>query len=291
MTGVDPGFAGRASGNKHRAILLVAASAAVVGLALAILTLLVAAPLVALVVGLMVTIAIAALAWWGSAPLALRLLGAQAADPAAYPRLFNLVEGLGANAGVPQPALFVVQDPGLNALTMGRSPRHAVLVVTSGLLEQLSRIELEAVLAHEVSHIRSDDILTATVAVGLFGLLGRPARAAAGTGLAATLASVLLPVSALAGLGLHLSVDPHREEVADNFGVHLTRYPPAMVSALEKMQRTGTFVAAGAASPATAHLWLAAPLPPPSSAHLSWLSRLYETHPPLAERIEALREL
>ncbi len=257
----------------------------------AILALLVAAPLVALAVGLVVTAAVGALAWWGSAPLALRLLGAQAADPATHARLFNLVEGLGANAGVPQPGLYVLTDPGLNALTMGRSPRHAVLVVTSGLLEQLSRIELEAVLAHEVSHIRSDDILTATVAVGLFGLLGRPARAAAGTGLAARLASVLLPVSALAGLGLQLSVDPHREEVADNFGVHLTRYPPGMVSALEKMQRTGTLVAAGSASPATAHLWLAAPLTPPSSAHLAWLSRLYETHPPLDERIEALREL
>jgi heat shock protein HtpX len=290
VTGVDPGVA-RASGNKHRAVLLVGLSAAVIGLVVALVALLLVPPLVALAAGVVVAVAVAALAWWGSAPLAVRLLGAQPADPTTHARLFNLIEGLGANAGVPQPDLFVLADPGLNALTMGRSPRHATLVVTSGLLEQLSRIELEAVLAHELSHIRNDDILTATVAVGLFGLLGGPARTASGHGPRAALASLLVPVSALGGLGLKLAVDPHREEVADSSGVHLTRYPPGLVSALEKMQRTGTLVAGGSGSPATAHLWLGAPLSPPSSARLAWLSRLYDTHPPLDERIEALREL
>jgi len=291
MTAVDPGLAGWTAGNTSRAVLLIGAGAAVAGIVVALLTLLIAPPLIAVILGVVVTAAVAALVWWGSAALALRLLGAQPADPAAYPRLFNLVEGLGANAGVPQPALFVVADPGLNALTMGRSPRHAMLVVTTGLLDQLSRIELEAVLAHELSHIRSDDILSATVAVGMFGLLGRPARAATGTGVGAALACLLLPVSALAGLGLHLSIDPHRETAADNSGVHLTRYPPAMVLALEKMQRTGTLVGGGSGSPATAHLWLGVALAPPPSDRLAWLSRLFETHPPLDERIEALREL
>jgi heat shock protein HtpX len=270
---------------------LVAISSAVVGLIAAFVALVLAGPLAALVAGVVVAVAVASLAWWGSAPLALRLLEAEPADPVAHARLFNLVEGLGANAGVTQPGLFVVADPALNALTMGRSRQHAALVVTSGLLDQLSRIELEAVLAHELSHIRSDDILSATVAVGLFGLLGGPARAATGTGPGAVLASLLLPVSALAGLGLQLSIDPHREEVADSSGVHLTRYPPAMVSALEKMQGAGTLVASGGGSPATAHLWLGAPLPPPPSDRFAWLSRLYDTHPPLDERIEALREL
>ncbi|MDQ6615216.1 MAG: M48 family metalloprotease [Actinomycetota bacterium] len=290
MTGADPGSV-RAAGNKHRAVLLVAISAAVVGLVVAALALLVMGPLVALAGGLVVAVAFAMLVWWGSAHLALRLLGAQPADPIKQARLFNLVEGLGANAGVAPPDLFILPDAGLNALTMGRSAHHATLVVTSGLLDQLSRIELEAVLAHELSHIRNDDILTATVAVGLFGLLGRPARAAAGTGARAVLASLLLPMSALAGLGMRLSVDPHREELADRAGVHLTRYPPALVTALEKMQQSSTLVAAGCRSPATAHLWLGAPLPPPPSDRLAWLSRLYDTHPPLDERIEALREL
>jgi heat shock protein HtpX len=291
VTGVEPGITDRASENRHRAILLVAATAAVVGLVVAVLAALLTALLVALALGLVVAAVIATLAWWGSAALALHLLRAQPADPIAHARLFNLVEGLGANAGVPQPALFVLADPALNALTMGRSPHHASLVVTSGLLDQLSRVELEAVLAHELSHVRNDDILTATVAVSLFGLLGGPARAAAGSGGGVVLAMLLLPVTALGGLGLRLSLDPHREETADSSGVHLTRYPPALVTALEKMQRLGTTVSAGSASPATAHLWLGAPLPPPTSARVAWLSRLYDTHTPLDERIEALREL
>ena len=175
---------------------------------------------------------------------------------------------------------------------MGRSSHHAALVVTSGLLDQLSRIELEAVLAHELSHIRNDDILTATVAVGLFGLLGRPARGRGRNGPGAVLASLLLPVSALAGLGLQLSVDPHREEVADSAGVHLTRYPPAMVTALEKMQRAGTLVGSpGAARPPPPTCGWGRPSRLRPRPGLAWLSRLYDTHPPLDERIEALREL
>jgi heat shock protein HtpX len=291
MIGADQEVARRVSGNKHRALILVALSAIAVGLVVALVGLLLLPPVVAVIAGLIVGLAIAAAAWWGSVPLALHLLGATPADPITHARLFNLVEGLGANAGVAQPALFVVADAGLNALTMGRSPRHALLVVTSGLLDNLSRIELEAVLAHELSHIRSEDIVTATVAVGLFGLLGGPARAATGGGAGAFLSYLLVPVAALAGLGLQFSIDPHREEAADSAGVHLTRYPPALVAALEKMQRGGTLLGGGAAAPATAHLWLGGALPAPASNRLAWLSRLYDTHPPLDERIEALREL
>jgi heat shock protein HtpX len=288
-TGVDPSFAGRVSGNQHRAVGLVAVTAAVTGVVLGLLTLLLAGPIAAVLVAVVVAAAVSSIAWWGSEPLALRLIDARAADPVDQARLFNLVEGLCANAGVPQPELFVVADAGLNALTMGRSPRHATLVVTSGLLEHLSRIELEAVLAHELSHVKSDDILTATLAVALFGLLHAPARAAVGGGPGAVAGYLLLPLSVLAGIGLRLSVGPQREELADSSGVSLTRYPPALVSALEKLRRSGTVVRA--ASPATAHLWLGAAVPPPPSTRLRWLSRLYDTHPPLDERIEALREL
>ncbi|MDP9075251.1 MAG: M48 family metalloprotease [Actinomycetota bacterium] len=289
MSVADPGFAGRVADNKRRATLLIAASAGVVATVVGLVALVLAGPVVALAVFVVVGAAVAAAAWWGSEPLAVRLLGAAPADPVTHARLFNLVEGLCANAGVPQPALHVLPDPGINALSMGRNPRHATLVVTAGLLEQLNRVELEAVLAHELSHIKSDDILTATVAVALCGLLGAPARAAAGHGPGAVGGLLLLPVSALAGLGLRLAVDPLREELADASGVSLTRYPPALVSALEKMQRSGTLVASGSA--ATAHLWLARSVPAPESDRLPWLSRLFETHPPLEERIEALREL
>lgn len=289
MSGVDPGFAQRVADNKQRAIVLVAATAGFVGIVLGLLSWLVVPLLAAVVVAAVTGGAVAAGAWWGSEPLARRLLRARPADPVIHARLFNLVEGLCTNAGVPQPALCVVDDGGLNALTMGRSPQHSTLVATSGLLEHLTRMELEAVLAHELSHIKSDDILTATVAVVLFGLLGTPARAATGQGAGAIAAYLLLPLSALAGLGLHLAADRQREEMADTAGVSLTRYPPALVAALEKMQRDGTMVGSGSA--ATAHLWMGAPVEEPPSERLGWLSRLFDTHPPLEERIEALREL
>jgi heat shock protein HtpX len=284
----DVGVARRVVDNKRQAVLAVLATAAFGGLILALLSWLFLPVLGALVVFVVVTALVSATAWWGSEALARRLIDAKEADPIRHARLFNLVEALCVNAGVPPPALYVVADAGLNALTMGRSPRHATLVVTEGLLERLNRVELEAVLAHELAHIKSDDILILTVSVALFGILGSPARAAARGGAGAIGGYVLLPFSAVAGFGLQLVVGRNREEVADLTAVGLTRYPPALVAALEKMRDTGTLVRGHGA---TAHLWLGDPVGPPPADHLAWLSRLFETHPPLEERIAALREL
>jgi heat shock protein HtpX len=285
----DPGLAHRVADNKRRAVLAVLAASATCGLVVGLISLLVVPVTAALGVFVAITAVMAATAWWGSEPLARRLIDARPADPVRHARLFNLVESLCVNAGIPPPALYVVEDAGLNALSMGRTPRHASLVVTDGLLERLNRIELEAVLAHELSHVKSDDILISTVAVALFGILGAPARAAAGGGPGAVVGYLLLPLSAAAGVGLQLVVGRQREELADLTGVAMTRYPPAMVAALEKMGEDGTLVHSG--RPATAHLWLGSPVAPPASERLAWLSRLFETHPPLDERIEALREL
>jgi heat shock protein HtpX len=289
MIAGDRGLAQRAANNRRRAVFLVAAVAASCGLVVGLVSLLIVPPIAALAVLVVVAAVVAAAAWWGSDALARHLIGATPADPVAHARLFNLVDGLCITAGVPAPALYVVEDPGLNALTMGRGPRHGALVVTSGLLAGLNRIELEAVLAHELSHIKSYDILTSTLAVALFGLLGPPARAAATGGPGRLLGWLLLPASALAGVGLQLAVGHQREAVADLSGVAITRYPPALVAALEKLQQSGTLIRSG--SPATAHLWLGQPVPPAPGTRLAWLVRLYETHPPLDERIEALREL
>ncbi len=207
-------------------------------------------PFVGIVVGLLAGGGAAALQVRRALPTALAKAGAVPADPRVQARFHNVVEGLCAAAGVPKPDLYVIDDPALNALAVGRDPRHAAVVLTTGLLDGLSRIELEGVVAHELSHIRHLDILPATLAVTLV----------------APVAPSLLPKV----------LGPRRESHADVNGVSMTRYPPGLISALEKVRDGST----GLRSPdrAIAHLWLQAPAQHPD-------------HPPLDERIQALREL
>ena len=194
--------------------------------------------------------ALAAWARFGGDRLVAGRIGGREADPKLDARLCNLVEGLSTGAGVRHPRLVVVDSPGLNAMAAGTKPGSAVLAVTSGLLEELTRIELEAVLAEQLWLIRHNEILPGTV-------------------LAATL-----------GVGRSAAVAADRDTAADQGAVSLTRYPPALAAALEKIERKGAVIA-GQPSWMT-HLWLAdpRPTPPPSRGRL-----------PLHDRIEALREL
>lgn len=177
-------------------------------------------------------------------------LGGRPADPRTEARLCNLIDGLSSGAGVRHPRLIVVDSPGLNAMAFGTSPARATVAVTSGLLAELDRMELEAVLAEELYLIRHQETLPGTIAAATFGV----ARSVA--------------------------VRADHDVTADQGAVSLTRYPPALASALEKVESKG---AAVAGQPSwTAHLWLADPRSAPPAAP----GRL-----PLAERIEALREL
>lgn len=259
------------------------------GLILGLISLLVVTPLVALVVVVAAAAVAAAAAWLGCEGLVARLVPSQPADPHVHARLFNLVNGLCINAGVPPPDVQVLASGSLNALAAGRNPKRATLVVTQGLLDRLTLIELEGVIARELSQIKSSDILPATVAVALFGVLRPRTAGRKAGGLSGLLAYLRLPLSALAGAGLRLTLDRQRDEFADLSGVALTRYPPALLSATEKMGSLGTAVPD--VSPAVAHLWMADPAPAGGTAGSDRVSRLFETHPPLDERIEALREL
>jgi heat shock protein HtpX len=249
------------------------------------------------------------LSYWKSDAVALAMSHARPADPQQYARLHNLVEGLCIAGGLPKPRLYVIEDPAPNAFATGRDPRHAALAVTTGLLEKMNRIELEGVLAHELSHVKNYDILVSTLAVTMVGLIAllsdfalrfmwwggprhRDDRSGGGgpAALVAVLGFVLLLVTPLVARLMQFAVSRRREALADVSGVAMTRYPPGLISALEKLKEDTTVV--HSSSRATAHLWIEAPLArKPEEGRLAWLNRLFDTHPPLDERIQALKEL
>lgn len=274
--------------NTRRSALLAAGFALVVALVLLGVNLLAGGGAAAAAAAVVVAAGTAAAAHRRATEVVLAVSRARPADPVDHARLHNVVEGLCMAAGLPNPRIYVVDDDVPNAFTAGRSPRHAVVAVTTGLLAQLNRIELEAVLAHELSHVKNHDAMVSTLAVTTVGLpalvADRALRSSPSVGM------LLLPLAALAARLIRLVVNPRREVLADVTGVSLTRYPPGLITALEKVQAGGGIVHSG--SPATAHLWLESPVPrAESEGRLGWLGRLVDTHPPLEERIEALREL
>jgi len=224
-----------------------------VGALLAILAgpvLIVAAGIVALV--------LAVVAYLYADRVVLRVSHARPASPDEEPRYHNLVEGLCVSAGLSKPDLYVIDDDGPNSFATGRNPAHAAIVVTTGLLRKLSRMELEGVLAHELSHIRTNDIRVMSLGTALVGL-------------------PLMPAGPLATRLLTALVGRARERDADLGGVRLTRYPPGLAAALEKVRRDGPPVLP--ASRATAHLWISSPLDAEAGAGR------------LEERIAALRDM
>lgn len=264
-----------------------------------------------LLVALAVSAVLAAGAWWKSDAVALAMSHARPADPVAHARLHNLVEGLCIAAGLPKPRVYVVEDTAPNAFATGRNPRHAAIAVTTGLMDKLSRVELEGVIAHELAHVKNYDILVSTLAVTMVGATalladwglrflwwGGPShrhdrRQGGGPGPAAVMALlgvVFLVLAPLAAKVMQFAVSRRRESLADVTGVALTRYPPGLIAALEKLRDDQTVVHSGSA--ATAHLWIESPVARRSpEGRLAWLGRLFDTHPPLDERIQALREL
>ena len=266
--------------------------------------------LAGLVVALVVAGVGSGVAYWKSDSIALSMSHARPADPVTHARLHNLVEGLCIAAGLPKPRVYVIDDAAPNAFATGRNPRHAAVAVTTGLMDKLTRIELEGVLAHELSHIKNYDILVSTLAVTLVGVVAllsdfslrflwwggprhRDDSRSGGGGPAAVLAVfgfVLLLLAPLVANLMQATISRRRENLADVSGVALTRYPPGLISALEKLKDDTTVV--HSSSRATAHLWVESPLArTPEEGRRVRLNRLFDTHPPLEERIQALKEL
>ncbi len=241
----------------------------------------------------------------------LRSTRARAVTPQEEPRLHNIVEGIAIAAGVPKPAVYVVPEQAPNAFATGRDPDHASIAVTQGLLDMMNRVELEGVIGHEMSHVLDRDILIGTVVATVVGAAvlmseifmrswfwgggGRGRRDSSGGDAAGGLALilfavgiVLLIIAPLAGQLIKLSVSRNREYLADAEGVQLTRYPPGLISALEKIGAAPH--AMHAANNATAHLWLDQPSRIPGE-QTSKMEKLFSTHPPIQERIKRLQEM
>ncbi len=297
------------SSNKRRSILLVIAFIVLIVAIAWAFDLLIGYGVVGVVAALVFAAVGSFVAYWKSDAVALRMSRAQPADPAEYARFHNIIEGLCIAAGLPKPRLYVIDDDAPNAFATGRNPQHAAIAVTTGLLGKMNRVELEGVLAHELSHVKNYDILVSTLAVTLVGVIAllsdwglrsifwgggrRRDNSSNNSGGAVIFAAVgfalLILVPIVARL-MQFAVSRRREALADVSGVALTRYPPGLISALEKLKDDQTVVHSG--SRATAHLWIEAPVARTAAeGRLAWAGRLFNTHPPLDERIAALREL
>jgi heat shock protein HtpX len=250
---------------------------------------------------------------WGSYyysdKIALSVSRARPVSKEEYPHLYNVVEGLAIAAGIPKPRCYVINDSAPNAFASGRNPENAVVVVTTGILQKLNRVELEGVIAHELSHIKNYDILVQTLAVVMVGIImlmsdwilrtflwggGRRRRSSSekGGGNAGTVlvivALALAVLSPLIAQLLRLAVSRKREFLADADGALLTRYPPGLASALRKLAADKEPLEA--ANKATAHMYIVNPLK--GGKHgAGAISRLMSTHPPIEERIAALEKM
>ncbi len=297
--------------NKRRSILLIAGFVLLIVAVGAALNLLVQGGPVLIGFAVLFAGGSAALSYWKSDAVALAVSRARPATVEEYPRLHNLVEGLCIAGGLPKPRIYVVDDPSPNAFATGRNPKHAAIAVTTGLLERMNRVELEGVVAHELGHIKNYDILVSTLAVTMVGVIAIAAdvgvrfmwfgmgrsrnnendsQSSGPLAILAVVGFALLILSPLIARVMQAAVSRKRETLADVSGVELTRYPPGLISALEKLRDDYTVV--GSTSHATAHLWIEQPQAlDEREGRISRLNRMFDTHPPIEERIALLREL
>lgn len=235
--------------------------------------------------------------YWWSDKIVLSMSNATLVEFETNKELYRLVENLCITAGLPTPKLYVIEDTAMNAFATGRDKEHGVICLTTGIIDRLNKTELEGVIAHELSHIGNRDILLATVVVVMVGFVAlladwfrnwafwgggddddQPSQFRIPIMILAVLLSILAPIAAMM---MQMAISRKREFLADASGALLTRYPEGLASALEKI--SGDTEPLEAANRATAHLFIASPFKGENVA------KLFMTHPPIEERIAALR--
>lgn len=215
-----------------------------------------------------------------------------------HPELFNLVENLSIAGGVPMPKVYLIHDASPNAFATGRDPKHASIAVTTGLLEKLSKAELEGVLAHELSHVKNFDTRLLAITAVLIGFISMIAdiflrhllwggRREKVHPIFFLIGIILALIAPLVATLMQLAVSRKREFLADASGALLTRYPDGLANALEKISADPHSLKS--ASSATAHLYIANPFKGKSFS--GFLTHLFSTHPPIEERIKTLRSM
>lgn len=246
---------------------------------------------------------VALISWNAGHKIVLQISHAREATPLEIQRLNNVTEEMAIAAGIPKPEVYIVDDPSPNAFATGRSPEEGIVVVTSGLMDILDRDELQGVVAHEIAHIRNSDVrlmTTLAVVAGLIPLLadlflrdlwhgGRRRRSSnsgnAGALIFLAIAIVLAILAPLFSKLLELAVSRRREFLADATAAHLTRNPEGLASALNKISHPATQLES--ANRATEHMYIVNPFRPFEDRASSWFS----THPPIPDRIAALRNM
>lgn len=228
----------------------------------------------------------------------LALSGAKQISEKDNPHLYHIVENLCIGTGMPMPKIYIMNDPSPNAFATGRDPKHGVICFTTGILEILNKSELEGVTAHELSHIKNLDIrlmAVVTVLVGFVAILSEfflrslwfKSDDNRAQGVFVIIGIVLALLSPLVATLIQLSVSRKREFLADASGALLTRYPDGLASALEKLAHDKKPL--HNATNATAHLFIENPFQHKDTKH--WFTNLFNTHPPMEERIKILRSM
>jgi heat shock protein HtpX len=287
--------------NKRTSLIMLVSEFLLIGLLGGLIGVLVTrSPGGGIIVGATVAIVVDVIAWMLAVRTTIRLTRAVEVTPEQAPVLHNVVEGLCIATGLPKPKVYIVDDPAPNAFAFGRSPARSGVAVTSGLLNLMSRRELEGVLAHEMSHIRNRDVQVTTLAVTTVGILVVVAELSARGSFFADWGDddnggfALLAIAAIAGVlafgakVLSLAISRHREELADTSAVAIVS-PDGLRKALEKLEADHTVL--HHVSRATAHLWLVTPLHLEGDDRHAKTNRMFDTHPPLADRIAILRQL
>ena len=249
----------------------------------------------AIILGLLGVAAALYAYYFGSATV-LSAMGAQEADPRQFQQLYNIVQALAIGDGLPMPKVYVINDNSPNAFATGRDPNHASVTVTTGLLGMMNREELEGVLAHEMSHIKNFDVrllLVVTTMIGMAALIasifwnsvGRMRLRGQGAVVVLAVGLIFTLIAFIVGPLMQLALSRQRESLADVSGVELTRNPTGLIDALQKIAQNDT------PPQRFNHAVAAMMIDNPEEHHGSFFSHLFDTHPPIAERIAALQRI